>query len=787
MRNHWLIHRCRNYGKSFKTTNHRLLKAVCAIAVCGGIGVGFAQDPFSTDRFSDSQQRFSDQGRSRFEPSSTRSKFNYFSRGGNRNEEENTNNQPTATSRSNSARQPGYSQQPQRYTRNSQKAPAPPSDQSKPALKNYHRALFGTPPRQTANLNPTNSLPRQRQTISPNDAGIPAESAIIPAGFDDQRRLPDPRQSNTPFSEQPISKQRTIQADFDRPQGDLERKNIRPIRATDQPQAPPFRTPAAIAKKSLKPAAPIKADPRRQRKTLPKLPDFPAKTPKAAAPQSDGLKRIAPKLPEPTQRAVPPVSQLPIRRTPRANATLPFSKTTAPQANFSQKTPAVTLNWERKGPINVGQECRCDLVVKNVSSVPAKNVEITAYFPTTVRLTSTKPVPAQATDHLTWNLPVLAAGEEKIIEINMIPSRRGEIATTANVRFTGTSSAAFQVDEPMLKVAMKGPEQVMVGDPASQIVTISNPGTGITENVTLEVHLPKGLEHIRGERLLMDVGSLNPGETRSVRLSLAAIEGGTHSVQVEVKGDAAISQSTKSQVTVISPSLKVAVDGPGLRYLGRNAAYTIMVANDGQIATNNVRVSQKVADGFEFISADRGGKYDPATRTINWFVGRLDSSQQTELKVRLTAKKIGEFQQFVQASSEHGARAQANAKTIIDGTASLILEIVDLDDPVEVGAETAYEIRVRNSGTKAAQKVGLSCELPAGVALISAKGPVKHIAENGMIVFKALPTLAPGKTALFRVHVRGSQAGNQRFRTRLTSDSVQEPLVVEELTKFYAD
>src|SRR4029079_5847540 len=104
------------------------------------------------------------------------------------------------------------------------------------------------------------------------------------------------------------------------------------------------------------------------------------------------------------------------------------------------------------------------------------------------------------------------------------------------------------------------------------------------------------------------------------------------------------------------------------------------------------------------------------------------------------------------------------------------LEIVDLNDPVEVGSETAYEIRIKNEGSSAAKHVCLSCELPSAVELLDAKGPAQHVNENGMVVFKELPQLETGKTAIYRVQVRGRVAGNHRFRARLTSDSNEEPL-----------
>ena len=84
-------------------------------------------------------------------------------------------------------------------------------------------------------------------------------------------------------------------------------------------------------------------------------------------------------------------------------------------------------------------------------------------------------------------------------------------------------------------------------------------------------------------------------------------------------------------------------------------------------------------------------------------------------------------------------------------------------------------------------RVARRLALGSALALIGAKGPVEHIVESGVIVFKSLDHLDAGKTALYRITVTGKAPGNHRFRARLVSDSNEEPLIFEELTKFYGD
>jgi uncharacterized repeat protein (TIGR01451 family) len=458
-----------------------------------------------------------------------------------------------------------------------------------------------------------------------------------------------------------------------------------------------------------------------------------------------------------------------------------------PRRAEASSTPSVSVEWVKQGGIIVGQECACDLVVKNNGRVPAREIVVEALFPNTVRLTHADPEPAEVSDHLEWSLAELAPGDERIIHIRMIPSQRGNLATTANVRFTGTAANVFQVEEPLLKLAVAAPAEVVVGDPVVQTITITNPGTGIAQNVKLDVALPEGLEFTRGDRSRIEIGALSPGESRTVRLSLTSIGDGEQRLEVTATGDSGLKQSAAATVAVIAPALKIAVEGPGSRQTGRDARYTLTVSNDGKAATNNVRVTHRIPDGFKFVRADKGGTLDADHRFVHWFIGRLEPSQTIEVRLQLQAQEIGEFEHQVSVTAEHGATAQALATTNVEGSASLVMEVQDLDNPVEIGKETAYEVRVSNNGSKAAQNVGLTFELPSGIELLNVVAAPKHLAKNGLILFNDIPELAPGKTALFRIHVKGQAEGNQRVRARLTSESIEQELITEETTKFEAE
>jgi uncharacterized repeat protein (TIGR01451 family) len=646
-----------------------------------------------------------------------------------------------------------------------------------PAPKNYYKQLFEEADRQE-------SLQQQaeRREAAPKQAEREQQEQARSAPVGRSRIAPETAQSESAPSQsaEPKSDFDSFESFLQAKRGD-ERK-LAESRQPARPQAEPRTEPRA--EKPARPAATAKSETAARKAAAEK------KVVDAGYRGREGLEQelieqVAAN-PSPYRRTAAKAAAAEPRMTEfakTATANMPITEVSAPSSG-----PMMSVRWVTRGDVNVGQECRCALVVRNAGKSAAKEVVVEAAFPRTVRLLSAEPAPKESQERLVWTFDELAAGTEKFIEIAMIPSKRGELATSANVRFTETAQALFRVEEPQLKLQIQGPHEVLVGEPASQIVTVSNPGTGVAHDVVVEAAIPDGLECQNGKRPVISVGSLAPGESRSVRIALAAVKGGDRMIAVQAKGSGGnLVQVAETKLTVIAPSLAVKVEGPGLRYVSRHAKYQIVVTNNSNAPSNNVRVVDAIPNGFGFVKASKGGQLDASGKAVMWFVGRLEPGKSAELEVDLVAKAIGDFEHRVRAAADNGAEALAIAATKVDGVASLSIEVADLDDPVEVGSETAYEIRVRNDGSKPADKVSLACELAAGVKLINCKGPTTHAVEETVLTFKPLASLAPGQTIVYQVHIRGTEAGDLRLRARLMSESIQKPITVEETTRFYED
>lgn len=491
----------------------------------------------------------------------------------------------------------------------------------------------------------------------------------------------------------------------------------------------------------------------------------------------------------PTERVIEEYDlEVPVRKastraaTPAARSTESFasmaeltgSETTGPQQ------PGVSIQWVRQGDLNVGQASQLELVVENTSPSTVRGVMVEAVLPANLEVAGLSPEPMATSETPAWTFGEMKPGEKRSIMLQVTPLSRDELRLNAFVRMTGHTAASFAVQEPKIEIELSGPETVEVGQQVNYTVLASNPGTGLARNVLIQAAIPEGLEHRRGSLLTIDIGTLNPGESRQAQLNLTAVKGGSHDLAVRVLAEGGLTDEHLAKVTIAEPQLSIEIAGPDNQISGRTEDYALTVTNDSGVPSANVRAKYRVPEGFEFVSATHGGKYAADSRSVEWFLGTLSPGQETDVRVSLKAVATGALVHQAGVISEHGRVAMAEHSMSVEGVASLAMEVSADRSELRVGDEVVYEVDIRNNGSRAANSVGISCELPAGLELVKAAGPSEYIAENGVMVFKSLPSLDPGKSAIIAIKARCLRDGNHKLRVRVASESIPEPLIGEE-------
>jgi uncharacterized repeat protein (TIGR01451 family) len=464
----------------------------------------------------------------------------------------------------------------------------------------------------------------------------------------------------------------------------------------------------------------------------------------------------------------------------RAPAALPESVT-------GKQEPAVSLEWQGPATAKLGVPADWTLAVRNTCPIPVQQVLVRVRLPQGLRAASSEPR-AQGDDHvLVWELGTLPPRQGRDLQLRLVADARGDVLPQAWVTFTGTALTCVRVRQPQLALQAAAPERkLLVGDPAAFTLTVSNPGDGAAEQIRVHATLSEGLEHAHGKQIDFDVGNLAPGESRNVTLLCAARAGGPQKCEVTAEAEGGLSARDSAAVQVEAPRIELHVSGPALRYLGRKATYTFKVTNPGNVPASNVTVTDAVPEGLRVLSASNGGRHDASGRTVSWFLGEVPPGQGREVQLEVQASGIGEYCHHATAGGARGLHARAELATRVEGLSALLVELVDTEDPIEVGSETCYEVRVTNTGTKPETDIRLSATVPDQMEFRDVQGG-RCRAEGRLLVFDPVDKLGPKEEAVFKIRVRAVRPGTVRFKIQVISASVTEPVIKMEATRIYAD
>ncbi len=461
--------------------------------------------------------------------------------------------------------------------------------------------------------------------------------------------------------------------------------------------------------------------------------------------------------------------------------------TATPGNPTGRQEPAVSVEWVGPPVVKVGQPADFSLVVRNTCKIPVQQVLVRVRVPAGVTVAIAEPKAEVENNILAWELNTLKAGQEKNLQMKLVAQAKGDAAPQAWVTFTGSSVTSFKVREPKLTIKTSAPEKVMIGDVAAFTITVSNPGDGSSEKVKIHAHLSDGLEHARAPKVDFDIGDLAAGDTRSVTLICGTKTGGMQHCEASAAPDCGLKSQDTANVDVIMPRLDLALEGPGLRYLERKAIYSLKVTNPGDAPATNVTVSDVVPAGFKVLAASDGGRHDFSTRAVSWFLGEVGPGQTREVKLEVQAINAGEHKHKATAVGARGLRSEADKVTKVEGVSAIMVEMVDTEDPVEVNGDTAYEVRITNTGSKAETDIKLTAVVPDKEEFKDAQGPAKYHAEGKTIVFDPIEQLAPHADALFRINVKAKEQGVVYFKIDVSSTNLVQPVEKTESTRIYSD
>ncbi len=437
-----------------------------------------------------------------------------------------------------------------------------------------------------------------------------------------------------------------------------------------------------------------------------------------------------------------------------------------------------------------GQSFDFTIHVTNLTDSTVNDVEVFETLPYNFDVTSSDPVMRGdiSTGRVNWFMGDLGPRETKVIRVSGLPSDIGDLVfccTDIAYKLPSIICKTVSIVQPELRITKHAPPDVIICDTIPINIVVTNTGTGTAQNVKIKESLPSGLRTLNGENYVeLEVGSLPSGESREITVEVKADRTGTFDNSATAIAEGGLSADSNTTTTVVTqPILSVTKTGPAKRYIGRNITYNIVVTNIGNGPAVNTVIDDCIPTCTSMVSVSDGGS--ATGKGVLWDLGTMQPNESREVSVTVRAESLGEAENCALVSAECADAVKDCAVTEISGIPAVLLEVIDIEDPIEVGSRETYVVTVTNQGTAPGTNIRIVCALEDTMQYISSSGATSGSAEGNIVTFAPLATLAPKEKAEWNVNVKAVNPGDVRFKVTLNSDQLDRAVEETESTTFY--
>jgi uncharacterized repeat protein (TIGR01451 family) len=454
------------------------------------------------------------------------------------------------------------------------------------------------------------------------------------------------------------------------------------------------------------------------------------------------------------------------------------------------QSPSLTIEKVSPREIQVNQSADFEIKVRNVGRVVANDVMVVDRVPSGTEFIGASPEPTklERSGDVQWTIGTIEPGQEKRIRFQLRPTQPGEIGSVAHVLFATRASMRTVVTKPVLDIVHSARPRVLIGDNVVFDVIVENRGDGPATDVIVQEEVPDQLEYQEGFRQLeYEIGTLMPGQKRKIQLALRADKVGEFRNVVFVSGKGGLEAKHEIDVEVIAPEIRVASEGPNRRFLQRKATHQFTIQNEGTAEANNVNLVARLPSGLRYVSSDNRGRYDSNSHAVYWKMPSLREGVAGTVELTTLPVEVGRQDIKFEANADLRLAADTTQQLAVEHLVDVYFEIDDLVDPIEVGTDTTYRMKIVNQGTKVASNVQLKVDFPRGLEPTSVDGDLRSQIQGQAVRFEPISSLPPGQQVQLSVRARGTAPGDLRVVASIRSDGREVAISKEETTRVYSD
>lgn len=299
------------------------------------------------------------------------------------------------------------------------------------------------------------------------------------------------------------------------------------------------------------------------------------------------------------------------------------------------------------------------------------------------------------------------------------------------------------INTALVNMTKTMPAEAVLGQPfVSEIRVMAN--TCIA-NVIVTDLVPEGATVIStdppaqvvGNTLVWNLGTMDPGESRTLKLTLRPDREGTLINCATISADPRVC----AQTVVGRPQLAIEKSGPEVAQLGADVTYNIVVKNVGTAMARDVVVTDRYPAGLGGVGEKK------------FEIGNLAPNQSRTVPITLKAAERGRHCNVAIASASNTDSVQDDACTLVVKPG---LKLTKVGDPEQFLRKTAtYKIVASNIGDTELTGVVVTDNAPAQTKIVNAPGAQ----VTGNTAVWNVGALKPGENRELTLVVTTDQAG----------------------------
>lgn len=434
--------------------------------------------------------------------------------------------------------------------------------------------------------------------------------------------------------------------------------------------------------------------------------------------------------------------------------------------------------------VTLGKPLTYEYHVQNLTDFEIRDVVVMDHVTENFKAGDADPAAADVSGgNARWSFESLAPKQTKVIRIRGTAQAEGTVVTCGWATYHPILCDPIKVTKADLQLVKSAPAEVLTCDPIPMKLVVKNTGSSTLTQVKVADALPDGLVSGGQRNLTFDAGTLAPGQSREFTFTANAARTGKYVNTAKATSAQGVEAQASSTTVARKPVLTISCEAPDSRFIGRPVDVCVKIGNTGDASSSSSVVELPVPAGATFQGATAGGRL--ADNKVVWDLGSVAPEASKEVCATFTTSAAGALRFAPTARGNCADPVSSSCQTKLSGIPAILLEVVDTDDPVEVGKTTTYIVTVTNQGSADATNVKLVCELEEAQQFVSGAGDSAVSASGQTVTLAAVPSIAPKAKASWRLVVKAGKVSNVRFKVSMTSDQLTRPVEETESTNQY--